>query len=94
MDKEKLEKLANGLKTATTVIGIITIIDYIIPDPLFGLDEATLTAITGLLAILAKVNLDKLEAINKGEKAKITNDDVQEITNEVGKVITTYKKRK
>ena len=94
MDKERLEKLGYGLKVATTVVGIITLIDYIVPDPLFGLDEATLTAITGLLAILAKVNLDKLDAINKGVKAKLTNDDVNEITNEVGNVIKTYKKKK
>ena len=94
MDKEKLEKLGNGLKLATTIVGIITLIDYVIPDPLFGLDEATLTAITGLLAILAKVNLDKLEALNKGEKAKLTNEDVNEITSEVGNVIKTYKKKK
>ena len=94
MDKEKLEKLGNGLKLATTIVGIITLIDYVIPDPLFGLDEATLTAITGLLAILAKVNLDKLEALKKGEKAKLTNEDVNEITSEVGNVIKTYKKKK
>ncbi len=46
---ERLEVVSKVLSTATIVAGVITAIDLIVPDPVFGLDEAALTAITALI---------------------------------------------
>ena len=45
----KLNTLNKILKTATGAVGLITVIDFFVPDPVLGLDEAALTALTGLL---------------------------------------------
>ena len=46
---KRLELIEKILIAGTVIVGIITVIDIFIPDPILLLDEAALTAITGLL---------------------------------------------
>ena len=69
--------------TFTIIIGIITVIDIFLPDPIFMLDEASLAAITGLLTYLSSLVRKKIEEIENGENKKIASKDIEEITSKV-----------
>ena len=48
----KLEITNKLLNSAMVLAGFATVIDFVIPDPILGLDEATLVAITTALKIV------------------------------------------
>ncbi len=84
--KEEIKKykiLEKILITFTIIIGIITVIDIFLPDPIFMLDEASLAAITGLLTYLSSLVRKKIEEIENGENKKIASKDIEEITSKV-----------
>jgi len=84
--KEEIKKykiLEKVLITFTIIIGIITVIDIFLPDPIFMLDEASLAAITGLLTYLSSLVRKKIEEIENGENKKIASKDIEEITSKV-----------
>lgn len=71
------------LIAGTVLVGIITVIDIFIPDPIFLLDEAALTAITGLLTYLANLVRRRIEELKTGEKNSIGTKQLEEVTNRV-----------
>jgi hypothetical protein len=89
---KRLEILEKLLIAGTIFIGIITIIDIFLPDPLFLLDEAALTTITGLLTYIATLVRRKIEELKKGENNKINSNDIKEITSKVTETVNTVKK--
>ncbi len=80
---KKYKILEKVLITFTIIIGIITVIDIFLPDPIFMLDEASLAAITGLLTYLSSLVRKKIEEIENGENKKIESKDIEEITSKV-----------
>ena len=80
---KKYKILEKVLITFTIIIGIITVIDIFLPDPIFMLDEASLAAITGLLTYLSSLVRKKIEEIENGENKKIASKDIEEITSKV-----------
>ena len=80
---KKYKNLEKVLITFTIIIGIITVIDIFLPDPIFMLDEASLAAITGLLTYLSSLVRKKIEEIENNEKKKIESKDIEEITSKV-----------
>lgn len=97
MDKETKNKLRSlnilekCLTVATIVVGIITVIDIFIPDPIFLLDEAALAAITGLLQLIAGLVRKKMDEIENGGKAKLEYKEVEEVTNKLTETAKTVK---
>lgn len=85
MEKEikKYEIIEKVLVALAIVIGIITVIDIFVPDPIFMLDEAALASITGLLTFLSSLVRNKIEDLKNGEKKKIQAKDIEEITTKV-----------
>ena len=85
MEKEikKYEVLEKVLVILAIIIGVITVIDIFVPDPIFMLDEASLAAITGLLTYLSSLVRKKIEELKNGEKKKIEAKDIEEITTKV-----------
>ena len=91
-------KRLEGLKTLflilTIIVGIITVFDYIVPDPILFIDEAAFTAIVGLFTFITSTIDSKIKSIRNGEKLKLTNADVEGFTNAVGNTTNTIKNSK
>ena len=85
MDKKIKEYkiIEKVLITFAIIIGVITVIDIFLPDPIFMLDEASLAAITGLLTYLSSLVRKKIEDLENGENKKIRTKDIEEITSKV-----------
>ena len=80
------------LLIGTVIIGIITVIDIFLPDPLFLLDEAALTTITGLLTYLSAFISKKIDKLENGDKTKTNMKEISEITNKVSETASVIKK--
>ena len=85
MEKEikRYEIIEKVLIAGAIIIGVITVIDIFLPDPIFLLDEASLAAITGLLTYLSSIVRKRIEELKNGEKKKINAKDIEEITTKV-----------
>lgn len=79
----KLEVTNRILKGVTIGVGIVTVIDYFIPDPVLGLDEAALTAITGLAGYGASVVNNKIEAIAKGDNPTLEMEEISKLSGQL-----------
>lgn len=88
---KRLEIIEKILTIATIVVGIITVIDIFIPDPIFLLDEAALASITGLCQLIAGLVRSKMDEIENGGKAKLDYKEVEEVTNKVTEAAKTVK---
>lgn len=88
-------QITNGiLKAATAVVGVITAVDYFIPDPLLGLDEAALTAITGLLAGASKLVDNKIEDLANSDHTDLKMSEINDLSNKLGAVFDNVAKKK
>ena len=90
----RLNTLNSVLKTATGAVGLITVIDYFIPDPVFGLDEAALTAITGLLGYGASLVDNKIDSLAASDDAELKMEEINNLTNKLTDVAGKVKKQK
>ena len=89
---KNLELIEKLLIAGTVIVGIITVIDIFIPDPIFLLDEAALTAITGLLTYIANLVRRRIEELKKGEESSIGTKQIEEVTARVSDTAKTVKK--
>lgn len=86
-----LEVTNNILKAATAAAGVITVIDFFVPDPVLGLDEAALTAITGLLGYASKMVDNKIDAIVESGSASLEMNEITKLTEQVSKAAKSIK---
>lgn len=86
-----LEVTNKILKAATIGAGVITVIDLFTPDPVFGLDEAALASITGLLKYSSTVVENKIESLANSDDASIQMDEVTKLTEQLTKAATAVK---
>lgn len=91
---QKIE-IANGvLSAAMMASGVITTIDLIVPDPVLGLDEIALTAITGALSFAHK-SLDKhIDELAKEGSTRIKADEVNKLSSQIVDIVQGIKSRK
>ena len=89
---KRLEIIEKILIAGTVLVGIITIVDIFIPDPILLLDEAALTAITGLLTYIANLVRRRVEELKKGEESSIGTKQIEEATAKVTETAKTIKK--
>ena len=92
MKKRSLASLGNFFKWATIIVGIIAAIDIIIPDPIFGLDEAALLSLTALFETCNVIVANKINELDKYGKTKYNQQEVVEIANKIKNVKTNVKK--
>ena len=84
-----LKIVENILIVATVLVGVVTVVDYLMLDPIFVIDEAGLTSVTGLLlTALAFVKKKRRELINVGE----TEIDLEEIIELTDSMVDVTKK--
>ena len=89
---KRLELIEKILIAGTVIVGIITVIDIFIPDPILLLDEAALTAITGLLTYIANLVRRRVEELKNGEKSSVGAKQIGEVANRVSETAKTVKK--
>lgn len=89
---KRLEIIEKLLIAGTVIVGIITVIDIFLPDPILLLDEAALTAITGLLTYIANLVRRRIAELKKGEESSIGTKQIGEITTKVTDTAKTVKK--
>lgn len=87
----RLDTLNSILKAATGAVGLITVIDYIIPDPVLGLDEAALTAITGLLGYSSSLVNNKIDSIANSDDADLKMEEITKLTDQLTNVASKIK---
>lgn len=79
------------LKAAATAVGIVTVVDLIIPDPVLGLDEAALSAITALLTTGSIFVDNKIDDLAKEGDTSIKMDEVTKLTNQMSNAAKNIK---
>lgn len=89
---KKLELLNKLFIIGTVIVGIITIIDIFVPDPIFLLDEASLAAITGLLKTLSSITKKKIAILIETNSLKISSKDIEEISKDATNVAKNVKR--
>ena len=87
----RLDTLNNILKTATGAVGLITVIDFFVPDPVLGLDEAALTALTGLLGYTSSVVNNKIDDIATSDNTKLKMEEITKLTGQLTDVASKVK---
>lgn len=87
----RLDVTNNVLKAATAVVGVVTVIDLFVPDPVFGIDEIGLTAITGLLGYASSLVDSKAKSLANDEDASIQMDEVTKLTEQIGNAAKAVK---
>ena len=89
---KSLEIIDTLLIIGTIIIGIITVIDIFLPDPLFMLDEAALTAITGLLAYISSLIRKKVDKLKNGTKEKIDIKEIEKLNDKISETASSVKR--
>ena len=76
----KLEITNKLLNSAMVLAGFATVIDFVIPDPILGLDEATLVAITTTLKIV-RIKIKKhINDLAISGETEIKQEDVVDLS--------------
>ena len=87
-----LEIIDKILIIGTVIIGIITVIDIFTIDPIFMLDEAALTAITGLLTYISTLVRKKIDKLKNGSKEKYDVKDLEKLNDKVSEAASSVKR--
>lgn len=82
------------LKAATAAVGVVTVIDLFVADPIAGLDEAALATITGLLGYSTTLVNNKIEDLAKTGNAQVQVEEINKLTEQIGTVANKVKERK
>lgn len=90
----RLEILNNVLKTATIGAGLITVIDFFIPDPVPLADEALLTGITVALKSGNSIVENKINSLATTGQASLNMADCEEIKNRLVDIGNELSKKK
>ncbi len=89
---KKLERTKALFLSFTVIIGIITIIDIFVPDPILFLDEAALASLTGFFMFLCS-NIDaKISDLKSGNNPHVNIQEVKEITTHLNDTASIVKK--
>ena len=88
----RLEVTNKILKGAAILSGIITAVDFIVPDPVLGLDEVALTAITGLIKGSSSLVENKIDALANEENANLSMDEISKICDDINNVLNSVQK--
>lgn len=76
----KLEITNKLLNSAMVLAGFATVIDFVIPDPVLGLDEASLVAITTALKIVRTKIKNHINDLAISGETEIKQEDVVDLS--------------
>lgn len=90
----KLEVTNNVLKGATAIIGIATVINWLVPDAIPFIDEAILTGITTLLGSASTIVQNNIDSIALTGTADVKIEEIQKLTNQAGQIASNIKNKR
>lgn len=88
-----LEATNELLKKASLIAGIAFVIDLIVPDPVIGMDEALLGAITAATKTGSEIVENKIEKLANNGNASLQEEEINKIAHSI-KNIKDNKKTK
>ena len=77
---KRLEVTNNILKVATGLVGVAAVVDWIILDPVPGVDEAVLTGATALLGLGSSIVSNKIDDLANNGTTDVKIQEVQDIS--------------
>ena len=83
---QTLERTNNVLKGTTAVVGLISVINWIVPDAIPIIDEAILTGITALLGSSSKIVENNIEKALYTGRIDISMEEIQKLSTEANKI--------
>lgn len=78
-----LEVTNKVLVGASAAAGVVTVIDLFVPDPVLGLDEAALVALTTLLGSASAFVNNKIDKIAKEENSDIQMEEIAKLSGQL-----------
>ena len=88
----KLEALKTVCTVITILVGIVTVVDIFVPDPILLLDEAAVASITGLFTMLTSSIDNKIKDLRNGNKLRVSKEEITELTSAVGSTANEVKR--
>lgn len=91
-----LEITNNVLAAATGAVGIATIVNYFVPDPVPGIDEAVMTGVTALLGSATTIVSNKIKDLAATGTTDVKMEEVTKLSEQmvnVAKQVSENKKR-
>lgn len=91
-----LEITNNVLAAATGAVGIATIVNYFVPDPVPGIDEAVMTGVTALLGSATTIVSNKIKDLTATGTTDVKMEEVTKLSEQmvnVAKQVSENKKR-
>ena len=82
----RLEVTNNILKAATGVVGVVAALDWIILDPVPGVDEAVFTGATALLGLASSIVGNKIDDLANTGNADLQMEEVNKLSNQLSDV--------
>lgn len=86
-----LEATNKVLVGASAAAGVVTVIDLFVPDPVLGLDEAALVALTTLLGSASAFVNNKIDKIAKEENSDIQMEEIAKLSGQLTDVASKAK---
>lgn len=94
---EKIRRLeiANGiLKASSTIMGIATAINLIIPDAIPFLDEALMGGITSVIGGASVIVQNKIDDLAKNGSTEVKTEEIKDLSVQIGSVLAEVKRKK
>ncbi len=81
-----LEVVNSILVAATGVVGVATVVNYFVPDPIPGVDEAVMTGVTALLGSATTIVNNKIKDLAATGSTEVKMEEVTKISDQMTKV--------
>ena len=78
-----LEITNNVLAAATGAVGIATIVNYFVPDPVPGIDEAVMTGVTALLGSATTIVSNKIKDLAATGTTDVKMEEVTKLSEQM-----------
>ena len=91
---KNLEVVNNILVAATGVVGILTVVNYFVPDPVPGIDEAVMTGATALLGSASTIVKNKINDLAATGTTEMKMEEVTQLSNELSNVARQVAEKK
>ena len=91
---KNLEVVNNILVAATGVVGILTVVNYFVPDPVPGIDEAVMTGATALLGSASTIVKNKIIDLAATGTTEVKMEEVTKLSDQLTNVAKKVAEKK
>ena len=91
---KNLEVVNNILVAATGVVGILTVVNYFVPDPVPGIDEAVMTGATVLLTSASAIVKNKINDLAATGTTEMKMEEVTKLSDQLSNLARKVAEKK